>query len=604
MKASILEKKYQKEHEAPKSLDLSLIKRLLSYIKPYSFRAGIAITCLMIAKMIEAFVPVYLGYTAQQIINAAAQSPEEKAAVLTHVWHVCFWIFSLLLLGYGLESMSIYLKSWVGQKAIFNLRTQVYKHIQHLSLSYFDKVPIGKLMTRAIHDVEQISLMLTDSLVPLFGSVLLFVGMLIGFFFVDSQAAIIFLVIVPFVIFLTNYFRISQRRAYDIMRNIASAMNSFTQEHLMGASTVKYFGLQKKEKAEFDVLNKDNRNVGLLSIHHFSLFISGIEILQNLFLITIFVLLTLTAPPESGFSVGVFFTFSLYAIMFFRPLSDLAERYNVLQSAMSASERIFNILDEPIEPMEQLHEPAITDIESIVFEDVWFAYEGENWIIKGLSFEIKKAESIALVGITGSGKTTIMSLLLRFYDYQRGTIKINGRDIREYPLHALRRKFSVVLQDPVIFSGTLFDNIALYEPSITQEQVLSVIDFLGLHPLMDRFSEGLQHMLLERGKGLSMGELQLISLARALAHERDIFILDEATANIDTTTEQIIQNALKKIFNKKTSLAIAHRLSTIQGVDRIIVVHQGKLHESGTHAELIAKKGLYEKLYRVQFAGN
>lgn len=601
MKQNTLYKKYHKEHIASSAVDTHLIWRLLGYLRPYRGWTSLAILFLTCARIIDAAVPIYLGYLAQQIIDGNSTDAAHKELLMATIWQGCLFVFGLLVLGNILDAFNVLIKNWVGQRAIYTMRTQVYHHIQHLPLSYFDRHAVGRLMTRTIHDVEQINLMFGESVVPLIGNLLLFVGICIGITIIDWQIALIFAALLPAVWWLTNRFRYYQRYWYDILRNIVSAMNTYVQEHLMGASTIRNFGLHKREVKHFETINEDLRVANLETFHHFAFFFAAIDFLQNLSLILVFVALVLLAPSGTGFQVGIYFTFSLYALMFFRPLADLAERYNVMQSAMASAERVFAILDTKTEPEEQAKEISLHEISTIAFENVWFAYEGENWILKGLSFDIQKGESLAVVGITGAGKTTIMNLLLRLYDFQKGSIKVNGRDIREYPLHAVRRQFSVVLQDPVLFSGSVMENIGLYQPNITEERVGAVFDYLNLGPLMERLSGGLHHELSERGQNLSAGEMQLLSLARAVVQERSVLILDEATANIDTNTEQMLQHALHKVLKTKTALVIAHRLSTIKDASRIIVLHNGILAETGTHEELLKRQGLYEKLYRLQF---
>lgn len=596
-----LYKKYHKEYTEPRVLDRDLIYRLLGYLRPYAWWVALAIGMLLIAKCIEVFIPIYVGQMAQHIVNSMDTSSSHKEIIFNAILHCSLALIALLVFGYILDTLTVFLKSWIGQKVIHTLRNEVYTHIQHLPLEYYDCHAIGRLMTRTIHDVDQINQMFTESVIPLIGMAILFIGMCAGLLFIDWQAAIVFAGIVPVVGWLTYRFQYYQRYCFDIVRNIVSAMNSFAQEHLMGASTIRNFGLQHKTKGHFEELNEDHRLANMDTIHHFSFFISGIDFMQSLSLTLVFMTIVLFSQPGAGFQIGAFFTFSLYALMFFRPLVDLADRYNVLQSAVSAAERIFNILDQPIEPMEKLEEevPEITHIE---FENVWFAYEKENWVLKGLSFKIEKGESLAVVGVTGAGKSSIMSLLLRFYEFQKGSIKVNGKDIREYPLHALRRQFSVVLQDPVIFSGSVIDNITLFKADIPLEKVHESVDYVNLGMLINRYPDGLLHQLTERGQSLSMGEMQLISLARAITHPHSVLILDEATASIDTVTEQLLQDALKKILKDKTALVIAHRLSTIRDATRILVLHNGVVAETGTHDELLALRGIYEKLYRVQFS--
>jgi ATP-binding cassette, subfamily B, multidrug efflux pump len=337
------------------------------------------------------------------------------------------------------------------------------------------------------------------------------------------------------------------------------------------------------------------------AVHHFSFFFAGIDTLQNLSLIAIFVFLFVFSHPGQSFQAGNFFTFSLYVVMVFRPLLDLAERYNILQSAMAAAERIFEVLDTSVEQEGPTPGLPLNEIQSIVFEDVWLAYEKDNWILKGLSLTLQKETSIALIGMTGSGKTSVLSLLLGFYPFQKGRILINGQEIQNYNLFNLRRQFSMIIQDPVIFSGSVADNIALYDSTITLQQIQESAAFVNLLPFIEKFPHQFDHYLTERGTSLSAGEMQLISLARAVAHRRSVLIFDEATANIDIHTEKIIQDALKKVFHHQTALIVAHRLSTIRDVHVIYVLHQGKVIESGTHDQLLHQGGVYEKLYRLQF---
>jgi ATP-binding cassette subfamily B protein len=455
-------------------------------------------------------------------------------------------------------------------------------------------------MTRTIHDVDQINQMFAESVIPIFGNIILFISIFVGIFFVNWKIGLLVLCILPVVYTLTHYFRLQQRRCYDHIRTIVAAMNTFVQENLMGAATIRNFGLQKKSRKHFEKINDDHCNAYVDSVRNFSFFIAAIDFLQNFSLIMAFAILVAWSPMGAHFEAGTYFTFSLYVLMLFRPLVDLAERYNTLQSAMAASARLFDVLDRHSEAAEYFGKQTLGEIETISFDNVWFAYEDERWILQGISFSVKKGESVALVGVTGQGKSTIISLLLQFYKHQKGEIEINGRNIREYSLNSLRHQFSIVLQDPVLFSGSIADNIALFNPQISHLQIEEVVDYLGMGPFINRLPSGIKYTLIERGKSLSTGEMQLLSLARAVAHRRAVLILDEATANIDTHTERVIQVALKKILHEKTAFVIAHRLSTIKEVSRILVLHEGKIVESGTHSELLEFQGVYEKLYRLQ----
>ena len=417
----------------------------------------------------------------------------------------------------------------------------------------------------------------------------------LGIFILDWRLGVILLCLFPVIAWLTNRFRVVQRRCYNLVRSIVSAMNAFVQEHLLGVFTIRNFGLLEKEKEQFEEMNEDYCNAYLESIYNFAFFIAGIDFIQSIALITVFVILMQFSAD--GFQIGHFITFNLYMLMLFRPLADLAERYNVLQSAMAASERVFDVLHEKEETQERKTPATAITVDTIVFKDVWFAYDQKEWVLKGLSFEIKRGESLAIVGITGSGKTTILNILLRFYEFQKGSVEINGKDIRTYPLHELRKLFGVILQDPVLFSGTLKDNITLYQ-SISDEKIQEAVDYLEMNTFIQQFPRGLSEELVGT---LSAGEMQLIALARAIAHDRTVLILDEATAHIDSKTETIIQRALQKILHDKTTLVIAHRLSTIRKATRILVLRGGTVVEEGTHEQLLEAKGTYEKLYRLQF---
>lgn len=591
---------YVKEQVVSTALDKELIWRLLSYLRPYRSLLLTAVFFLIISKIIEASIPIFIGNISQQILDGMYLETTEKQQLLSHVVIIGCFIIGLLLASYIFDSINVIFKSWIGQKAIYQLRLQVYEHIIHMPLIYFDTHTVGRLMTRTIHDVDQINQMFAESVIPIFGNIVLFASIFIGIFFISWKIGLLVLFILPAVYILTHYFRTQQRRCYDHIRTVVAAMNTFVQENLMGAATIRNFGLQKQARKHFEKINEDQCNAYVESVHNFSFFIAGIDLLQNISLIMAFAILVAWNPIGNDFQAGTYFTFSLYVLMLFRPLVDLAERYNVLQSAMAAAARIFDVLDRQSEHVENTKKYPLDEIETISFENVWFAYEEERWILQGTSFHIKKGESVALVGMTGQGKSTIISLLLQFYKHQKGDIEINGRDIREYSLQSLRQQFSLVLQDPVLFSGSVADNIALFNPNISRSQIKEVIDYLGMHQFIKRLPEGLNDILIERGKSLSMGEMQLISLARAVAHRRAVLILDEATANIDTHTEKVIQTALKKILHQKTAFVIAHRLSTIKDVSRILVLHEGKIVESGTHSELLASNGIYEKLYRLQ----
>lgn len=595
-------KRYAQDELKTQMIDSVLIRRLLGYLRPYQGWAILAVVILFFSRAIEAWIPIQLGHLVQDILNQLPASSEKQRAFFSIVVNSSSIILVWIVISYSLDMANIYLKNWISQKALLNLRVDVYEHIQKLPVKFYDQHAIGRLMTRTIHDVDQINQLFAESVIPIMGSLFLFICMFIGLFIINWQAGLLMLAIAPILWWFTHRFRYYQRQGYQSIRAIVSAMNAFVQEHLMGMGIIKSFNLYKEEKEKFDELNEDHLAANIDTIHHFALFFSGVEWIQNLIMIFVFVLLVQLAPAEGGFQAGTYFTLSLYSLMIFRPLFDLAERYNLLQSALAAAERIFEICDTPLEPTGPQPGRTLDHIESIVFDHVWFAYKGKHWVLKDVSFTIDQGESVALVGMTGSGKTSIINLLLRFYDFQKGAIRINGYDIHEYAVDALRQQFSVILQDPVIFSGTVEENVALYDSTISQETVLHSTQDVHLYSWIEKLPGRFQFHLNERGIGLSVGEMQLISLARAVAHHRSMLIFDEATANIDLQTEKKIQQALRDLLTKKTALVIAHRLSTIRNVQRILVLSEGKLVEEGTHQELMALQGLYEKLFRLQFA--
>lgn len=582
--------------------DWEVTKKLWDYVKKYKVIVFLSICLLVIARLIDASVPFALGFIIQEMTKNVAQEESVKQLILQKIVFYSLLLIGMLVISYILDIINLYLRSWLGRQAVTTLRSDIYNHILYMPLNFFDKNRIGRLMTRTIHDVDQINQMFIDSFIPLLGNAVTFVTIFIGIFFLDWRLGIVMLVMFPLGTFLTMYFRRNQRIYYRKIREILSALNAFIQEHLMGAFIIRNFGLELKERVKFEKYNDEYRKENVKSGKNFAFFFASIDFLQTFTLINVFIVLMYTLPKDDPFPAGKFIAFSLCIIMIFRPLADIAERYNIFQSAIAAAERIFSIMKLPKEQVFIDSLESIEEVESIEFNDVWFSYNDTDWILKGVTFSIQKNESVALVGLTGEGKTTIISLLMGFYFCQKGTIKINDISIKDIPLKQLRRLFSLVLQDPVIFTGTIAENIALFNPDISGAMIENVVDELKMESFLARFKNGLFTQLIERGKGLSVGEMQLISMARALAHHRMVLMLDEATANIDSLTEKLIQNALQKLLSKKTSLVVAHRLSTIKDVSKIVVLKDGKVVEMGNHRALLQAEGVYEKLYRLQFA--
>ncbi len=542
-----------------------MIFRLLKYVRGMIPLVILSLLVLLGAKVIDVVIPARLG---DLMDSAIAGSPVMGGALLIAI---------LVAAAYLLDSINVLVMNWVGQRAVYRLRVRLFAHIQRLHIAFFDKRRIGDLISRTISDVDRLQAGFSEGLITIVGNVLLIMAIVIAMFVVDWHIALIILCVFPLVIGVTWRFGHLQKKAFAAVRATLGRLNVFIQEHLVGSRVVRSFCLEPQETIIFAEHNEQYRKDNIRTIKAYSFFFAGIDWLQSLVLILTFVGLVLFGRGD--FNPGTFFTFSLYLLTIFRPLRDTIERYNVLQEAFAAGQRVFALLDEM--PMIRGQATAsLSHIEQIAFEDVSFSYDGENPVLKEISFTLEGRENVALVGETGAGKTTIMSLLLRFYDVTSGRITINGIDIRDYPLEEVRRQFSVVLQDPVIFSGTTAENVSLFDESLPVKEAL---DYVGLD---------------ETTPVYSVGQKQLLSLARAVAHRRSVIMLDEATANIDTLTEQKIQETLAKLLHERASLIIAHRLSTIHAADKILVLHEGELVESGTHQELMGLKGYYEKLYR------
>jgi ATP-binding cassette subfamily B protein/subfamily B ATP-binding cassette protein MsbA len=508
---------------------------------------------------------------------------------------------SIIVLGFGINYLQIYLLNKTTQKIIYNMRQEIFSHLQKMSLSYFDKNPVGRLVTRVTNDTETLNEMYTNVLVNLFKDIFIILGIVIIMFRLNVQLTLVSLAIVPFVIAAAFIFRDYARDAYRMVRIKLAKINSALSENISGMKIVQIFNQEKRKLKEFISINDDYYDASMRQIKIFAVFRPSMDLLYSLAL-AVLIWYGGGRVYSQVLQFGVLYAFINYIQKFFRPINDLSEKYNMLQSAMASSERIFKILDTEIdikEPKDPVQLPENLE-GKVEFKDVWFAYEDKEWVLKDINFEIKPGETVALVGATGAGKTSIINLISRFYDIQHGEILIDNNNIKEIEKNSLREKIGVVLQDVFLFTGNIGSNISL-NVDLDKSRIKETARYVNADKFISKLSNKYEHEVKERGSTLSAGQKQLLAFARALAFNPDILVLDEATANIDTETEILIQDALEKLTAERTTIVIAHRLSTIQHADKILVMHKGKIKERGTHQELLSEKGLYYNLYQLQY---
>ena len=628
------------EDEGAKAFDKRLARRLLTYLRPYRLRAGVSVFLVIIASLFEIAGPAITAVAIDLFVKPAGAEPlgvskrigDLLAAngfaldPLTGI-NIAAALYLLVLVGgFAVLYSQMVLMNVMGQYIMYDLRKQIFGHLQKLDVQYFDRHPVGRLMTRVTTDVDALNEMFTAGFVAIFGDIFVLVGIVSVLFWMNWRLALVLFSITPFIILVSIWFRRGARITYRQVRARIAAINAFLQEHISGMSTVQLFNREEREAQKFDDLNKRHRDANIDSIFYYAVFYPIIELIETVG-VALIVWYGGGKVIQGTLSVGALVAFFQYSQRFYQPISDLSEKYNILQAAMAASERIFKLLDTPVkiedtgtrslvprvprsssgdssaEELRGTEEPRGTAsaLESIEFRNVWFAYNDEEWVLKNVSFRVQHGERVALVGHTGAGKTTVTSLLLRFYEPQRGEILINGLDIRQYPLESLRRLFAIVQQDFFLFTGNIADNISLGDPEISPETIRTAALRVQADRFITRLPEGYAAQVRERGAGLSVGEKQLLSFARALAFDPPVLILDEATSSIDTETELLIQEAIQTLLEGRTSIVIAHRLSTIRSADTILVFHHGEIRERGTHEELMQAGGLYRRLYEIQY---
>ena len=581
------------EEALGKAYDARLMRRLLTYLWPYRRTVAVALVAIIGHSALQLAQPYLTKLAIDSYIATGDLAGLNQIAL----------VFLFVLLGaFILEYVRTYTLQMTGQRIMFDLRMQVYGHLQKLDVRFFDRNPVGRLMTRVTTDVDVLNELFASGVVAIFGDVFMLIGIMAVLLSMDWRLALVAFSVLPLIVMVTQWFRRHVRETYRTVRIWIARINAYLQEHITGMVTVQVFQREKRSFDAFDGINRTHRDANVASIFFYAVFYPAIELVGAL-AASLIIWFGGGWVLDESLTLGVLVAFLLYAQRFFRPISDMSEKFNILQSAMASSERIFALLDTPVEvssPTKPTSRPAPAR-GRLEFDGVWFAYVDDNYVLRDVSFVVEPGQRSGIVGATGAGKTTIISLLMRFYDVSRGRILVDGIDIRELGLSDLRGLSSLVLQDAHLFAGSIAANVRLGDQTITDADVRAAIASVHAKPFIDQLPAGLASPVAERGATLSVGQKQLVTFARALAYEPRVLVLDEATSSVDTETEVLIQDALRVLMTGRTTIAIAHRLSTIQDMDRILVLHKGQLRETGTHQELLARRGIYYKLYQLQY---
>jgi len=575
-----------------KAYDARLMKRLLGYVKPYKHYVIFAI---FLNVLVAALGPIR-PYLTKIAIDKYIANSDYNGLMLIGIL-----LFASLLFQAVMQYLLTYFTQYLGQRTLYDLRTQLFNHIQKLALKFFDKTPIGRIVTRATNDVEALGELFSSGIVMVFSDVFIILWILAFMFFMDVQLSFVTLSVLPILIYGTFLFRRKARESYRDVRLHLARLNSYMQEHITGMNVVKIFNKERNELEKFSSINNDYRTANIKSIFYYAVFYPSVELLSSI-AIGLIIWYGGGEVIQSTLTIGVLFAFIQYTEMFFRPIRDLSEKYNIMQTAMASSERIFKLLDNQTFIKNPENPVKLEKIDGkIEFRDVYFAYNNDDYVLKNISFTINPGETVAIVGHTGAGKTSLINILTRFYDINKGDILVDGINIKTLDKKDLRKFISIVLQDVFLFSGNIESNINLYNEDITREKIIEAAKIVGADEFINHLPNNYEEEVKERGATLSVGQKQLISFARALAYNPQILILDEATSSVDTEAEQLIQRAIEKLLVGRTAIVIAHRLSTIQNADKIIVLHKGEIRETGNHQELLAKKGIYYRLYQLQY---
>jgi ATP-binding cassette subfamily B protein len=597
---------FHEEEAIGKTYDAQIARRLLRYLKPYLRLLAPALLLTLALNGLRVLQPKFTQYAIDWYILPCQQGgvPCQPGGLM---W-LALAMLGVLLLTFLFTYAAAVLLNTIGQHVMYDLRAELYDKLQHQEVAYFDRNPVGRIMTRLTSDVDALNELFTSGVTDVLGDLVTIFIIIAIMLAMDWRLTLITLVTVPLLFAATSWFRKHARRGYDMVRTRLARINSFLQEHVSGAQTVQIFNREAKSERKFHELNDEYRRANIDTIFYYAVFFPLVDLIGAIGIALIvwyggYHAMGTTPGAPQLLTLGALVAFIQYSQALFQPIRDISDKYNVLQAAMVASHRLFKTLDLPI-AIKTPERPARAGRARgrIEFENVWFAYKDEEWVLKDVSFAVEPGQSVALVGHTGSGKTTITNLLMRFYDVQRGRVLLDGVDVREWDLRALRENFAVVLQDVFLFSGTVESNIRLGREEMPDERVAWAAHEVHAESFIERLPEGFKSEVRERGAGLSVGQKQLISFARALAFDPALLILDEATSSIDTETEQLIQQAIERVMRDRTAILVAHRLSTIQRADRIIVLHHGEIREQGSHQELLTLRGLYWRLYKLQYA--